>query len=414
MSLEPRAMPIVQAWELESYYRALKSAILTLEEAWADGTLGSRLEDQELLRVVGPEIGAIYGQVARSRSKGPTPFRRNSIHAILEPVKELLSEPQRAFRATKIEVAASRAESQTAEPDPVAELDAPLVTSPLKAIAVETPGGPIRLPIAQVAAVRTWGIGFEFDDPEVANAAAQTLVHLTLHRVAVDLRDLVDIERWLRRRTAARGTAAGAAVAGATGAASEELVHIVPDAGGRLFEQLILDLLNEEQLVARRAPLREDFIEKTDLRVHVPRLNRRRGARVQVTQTIFQNRLEQKLARIPRVNEFVILSPRSLAEALDHEAETELLSPADLELFWAMFPRPPIDIEEMARGLKQILAAAMAQPITDPRGPLAIVPEPLRRLVRSFVAAEAYRTTSELREREQRDGPRFRRKRRTT
>jgi hypothetical protein len=401
-------MPVVQAWELESYYRALKSAILTLEEAWADGTLGTRLEDRELLRVVGPEIGAIYGQVARSRSKGPTPFRRNSIHAILEPVKELLSEPQRAFRATKIEVPSPRSDSAAAELDPAAELDAPLVTSPLKAIAVETPSGPIRLPIAQVAAVRAWGIGFEFDDPEVANAAAQTLVDLTLHRVAVDLRDLVDIERWLRRRT--KAGAAGAA----TTAVSEELVHIVPDASGRLFEQLILDLLNEEQLVARRAPLREDFIEKTDLRVHVPRLNRRRGARVQVTQTIFQNRLEQKLARIRRVNEFVILSPRSLAQALDREAGTELLSPADLELFWAMFPRPPIDIEEMARDLKQILAAAMAQPLTDPRGPLALVPEPLRRLVRSFVATEAYRTTSELREREQRDGPRFRRKRRTT
>ena len=321
MSLEPRAMPVVQAWELESYYRALKSAILTLEEAWAEGTLGTRLEDRELLRVVGPEIGAIYGQVARSRSKGPTPFRRNSIHAILEPVKELLSEPQRAFRATKLEVTPPRSDSPAAEPDPSAELDdldAPLVTSPLKAIAVETPSGPIRLPIAQVAAVRAWGIGFEFDDPEVANAAAQTLVDLTLHRVAVDLRDLVDIERWLRRRTARASSAAATA-------ALEELVHIVPDAGGRLFEQLILDLLNEEQLVARRAPLREDFIEKTDLRVHVPRLNRRRGARVQVTQTIFQDRLEQKLARIPRVNEFVILSPRSLAEALDREAGTELL-----------------------------------------------------------------------------------------
>ena len=311
-------------------------------------------------------------------------------------MKELLSEPQRTFRATKVEISSPRAESPAVEPDPTADLDAPLVTSPLKAIAVDTPSGPIRLPIAQVAAVRAWGIGFEFDDPEVANAAAQTLVDLTLHRVAVDLRDLVDIERWLRRRTRA-----GATASDATTAQSEELVHIVPDAGGRLFEQLILDLLNEEQLVARRAPLREDFIEKTDLRVHVPRLNRRRGARVQVTQTIFQNRLEQKLARIPRVNEFVILPPRSLAEALDHEAGTELLSPADLNVFWAMFPRPPIDIEEMARGLKQILAAAMAQPITDPRGPLALVPEPLRRLVRSFVATEAYRTTSELREREQ-------------
>jgi len=402
MTPESRAdMPIVQAWELERYYRSLKSAILTLEGAWADGNLGTQVQDPELLKVVGPEIGAIYGQVARSRRQGPTPFRRNSIHAILEPVKELLSEPQRAFRATKLELIPPRSDSPAAEPDadPAAELDAPLATSPLKAIAVETPTGPIRLPIAQVAAVRTWGIGFEFDEPEVADAVAQTLVDLTLHRMAVDLRDVVDIERWLRRRPAAAPAPA-------------ELVHIVPDAGGRLFEQLMLDLLNEEQLVARRAPLSEDFIEKTDLRVHLPRLNRRRGARVQVTQTIFQDRLEQKLARIPRVNEFVILSPRSLAEALDREAGTEWLSPAELEQFWAMFPRPPIDVEEMAQGLRQLFAAAMAQPTADPRGPLALVPEPLRRLVRSFVAAEAYRATSELREREQRDGPRFRRKRR--
>ncbi|HWN80491.1 MAG TPA: hypothetical protein VNM87_00200, partial [Candidatus Udaeobacter sp.] len=274
----------------------------------------------------------------------------------------------------------------------------PLLTSPLRAIAVETAAGPLRLEIAQVAAVRAWGIGFEFEAPEVADQVAQTLVGLTLHRVAVDLRDLVDIERWLRRRTAAE--------------TPPEYVHIVPDAGGRLFEQLMLDLLNEEEIVARRAPLREDFIEKTDLRVHAPRLNRRRGARVQVTQTTYQDRLEQKLARIPRVNEFIILSPRSVAAALDRESGTELLSPAHLEQFWAMFPRPPIDVEELAQGVRRIFLTAMSDPITDPRGPLVRVPEPLRQLTRAFVAAEAYRTTSELREREQRDGPRFRRKRR--
>jgi hypothetical protein len=261
----------------------------------------------------------------------------------------------------------------------------------------------VRLTIAQVAAVRAWGIGFEFDDPAVADQVAQMFVDLTLHRVAVDLRDLEDIERWLRRRRSPRPAPAEA-----------ELIHIVPDAGGRLFEQLMLDLLNEEALTARRAPLREDFIEKTDLRVHMPGLRRRRGARVQVTQTTLQDRLEQKLARIPRVNEFVILSPRSLADALDHEAGTELLSPADLAQFWAMFPQPPIDIEEMARGIKVLLASAMVRSTDDPRGPIARVPVPLRRLVRSFVASEAYRTTSELRARERRDGPRYRRKRRFT
>ena len=80
-------MPSVQAWELERYYRALKSAILTLEEAWADGTLATRIADPDLLQVIGPEIAASYGQLARSRTLRPTPFRRDSIHAILEPVK---------------------------------------------------------------------------------------------------------------------------------------------------------------------------------------------------------------------------------------------------------------------------------------------------------------------------------------
>jgi hypothetical protein len=392
------SQPHVQAWELPAYYRALKSAILSFEEAWTEGTLPAALADPELQRVVGPGIAAIYGQLQRSRARGPTPFRRNSIHAILEPVKELLSDPERSFSAVD-----STARTQP-PPPPAADADfgVALPTSPLREIEVAGLLGPVRLSMDQVAAARAWGVGFEFEDPTTADAVAQWFVDFTLQRVAVDLRDLEDIERWLRRRRATRP------------APGDDLIHIVPDAAGRRFEQLMLDLLNEERLVARRAPLREDFIEKTDLRVHMPGLNRRRGARVQVTQTTFQDRHEQKLARIPRVNEFVILSPRTLADALDRESGTELLAPGDLELFWAMFPQPPIDVEEMARGLRQLFTAAVGRPTDDPRGPLTRVPPPLRQLVRAFVTSEAYRTTSELRERERRDGPRYRRKRRLT
>ena len=45
----------------------------------------------------------------------------------------------------------------------------------------------------------------------------------------------------------------------------------------------ILDILNEDERYARVAPLIEDFLEKTDLRVRYPRLKRKRGGRVQVT-----------------------------------------------------------------------------------------------------------------------------------
>jgi hypothetical protein len=214
----------------------------------------------------------------------------------------------------------------------------------------------------------------------------------------MDLRGLEDIERWLARRPAAED-------------ASDD-IHIVPDILGRRFEQLMLDILNEHEPMARRAPLVEDFIEKTDLRIQVPDLNRRRGARIQVTQTTYPERLEQKLARIRNLKEFIILSPRSLADALDHEEGMELLSPADLSHFWSSFSRPPMTVDEMAAGIKRIFRKAMDRCDEDPRGPIAFVPEPLRRLVVAYVTAEAYRSTSELRERESRQGRWHRRRRR--
>jgi len=89
----------------------------------------------------------------------------------------------------------------------------------------------------------------------------------------------------------------------------------------------------------------------------------------------------------------------------------ELLSPADLDHFWSSFSRPPMTVDEMAAGIKRIFRKAMDRGDEDPRGPIAFVPEPLRRLVVAYVTAEAYRSTSELRERESRQGRWHRRRR---
>ncbi len=446
-------LPTASPWELTEYYRRLKAAIIALEAAYEEGDLDSALDDPERGLLLGGDIIDSYRRLLRIRKPRATAFRRNSIHALLEPVKELLSEPRRwyaASDATPAEADGSPGPSGPAEPaggnagaesetatesgetnplldaapgdgaaradvsgddanhselavasavdsDPVWWEVPTLGPSLVQLIRTAGPGGQVTLRIDQAIAVRAWGIGLEIDDQPTADAVATVLLRLAIHRVAMDLRGLEDIERWLARRPIAED-------------ASDD-IHIVPDILGRRFEQLMLDILNEHEPMARRAPLVEDFIEKTDLRIQVPDLNRRRGARIQVTQTTYPERLEQKLARIRNLKEFIILSPRSLADALDHEEGTELLSPADLSQFWSSFSHPPMTVDEMAAGIKRLFRKAMDRGDEDPRGPIAFVPEPLRRLVVAYVTAEAYRSTSELRERESRQGRWHRRRR---
>jgi hypothetical protein len=422
MSERCSTQPAVGAWELQSYYRQLKSAIIALEAAWEEGRIDSALADPEIARTAGQDILASYRRLKRYRHPQTTAFRRNSVHALLEPVKELLYPPQTWFPARALTSTAGPdpPEATTTGPDPLEATTTrpdppeatttrpdpqetwwhgcPLPLPKIQLVRTEGPDGELTLHINQVIAARAWGLGFEFDDQAAADSVATMLVHLALHRVATDLRDLEDIELWLERRLRRQAAEAG----GDTQDCAD--IHIVPDIPGRRFEQLMLDILNEREPIARRAPLFEDFVEKTDIRVQVPGLNRRRGARIQVTQMTFQERLEEKLSRIRRVNEFIILSPSSLADALDHEEGTELLSPSDLADFWSCFPRPPMTVEELARSLKRLLLSTMGHAAEDPRGPMARVPEPLRRLVGAFVAAEAFRTTSELRARERKTG----------
>jgi hypothetical protein len=402
MSERSPTQPTVGAWELQTYYRQLKSAIIALEAAWEEGRIDGALADPEIARTVGQDILTSYRRLKRYRHPQTTAFRRNSVHALLEPAKELLYPPQTWFPARVLTSTAEvePPDATATEPDPQETWwhGCPLPLPKIQRVRTKGPDGELTLHINQVIAARAWGLGFEFDDQAAADSVATMLVHLALHRVATDLRDLEDIELWLERRLRRQAAEAGGDAQDCAD------IHIVPDIPGRRFEQLMLDILNEREPIARRAPLFEDFVEKTDIRVQVPGLNRRRGARIQATQMTFPERLEEKLSRIRRVNEFIILSPSSLADALDREEGTELLSPSDLDGFWSCFPRPPMTVEELARSLKRLLLSTMDHAAEDPRGPMARVPLSLRHLVGAFVAAEAFRTTSELRARERQTG----------
>lgn len=153
----------------------------------------------------------------------------------------------------------------------------------------------------QMLDARFWRIGFTFETLDLRDAFAREVVRSAARRLASELLGLQRILERFSPKTLKR-----------------DLI-IVPDASDRRFEHLILDILNEDDRHANVAPLIEDFLEKTDLRVKYAGLNRKRGARVQVTSIVAPELHKTKLESIKLAEEFVFLSPLSLAEFVEFE-----------------------------------------------------------------------------------------------
>jgi hypothetical protein len=168
----------------------------------------------------------------------------------------------------------------------------------------------------------------------------------------------------------------------------------------------MLDILNEEDHHARRARLFEDFLEKTDLRVSYPELVRKHGARVQVTSIIEPEQHKTKRQAIKLAEEFVFLSPLSLAEFVNSlrghtpVAWTSDTLPFALTTLWGCLGVKPLDVPQLACELKRIMFGAMTGMPNSPLGPMVRVPLPIRQLIRLFVETHAMACTSRLRKRE--------------
>jgi hypothetical protein len=247
----------------------------------------------------------------------------------------------------------------------------------------------------QMVAARFWRIGFTFGALDLCDAFARVVVRSATGRLASDL---LGLQRILERFT------------------PKELkpeVKIVPLPANKRFEHLILDILNEDSRRARMAPLLEDFLEKTDLRVQYPELQRRRGARVQVTSIIAPELHSIKLDAIKLAEEFVFLSPLSLAEFVASLAGGIPASsipgapPFTLAKLWACLETKPFDVPQLASELKQIMLRALEGTPDSPLGPIVRVPLPICQLVRLFVETHAIASTSKLRERESERGLRY-------
>jgi hypothetical protein len=231
-------------------------------------------------------------------------------------------------------------------------------------------------------------IGFTFETLDLCDAFAREVVRSATRRLASELLGLQRILERFSPKTL------------------KQELRIVPHPRERRFEHLILDILNEEERQAKVAPLVEDFLEKTDLRVKYPGLKRKRGGRVQVTSIIAPELHETKLQAIKLVEEFVFLSPLSLAEFVDSlQGHTPVSSisgtlPFALAPLWDCLEVKPADVPQLASELKRIMFRALTGTPDSPLGPVVRVPLPIRQLIRLFVETHAIASTSRLRERE--------------
>lgn len=364
IDLTQHFVPSVPSWELPDFYRRLKTRLLEMEAAWEAGELQGLLERPDTLEILGSSVAQVYQHLLQATPSGQ-PFRRASVHVVAESPKTSLSVPTCEFPA--------RVEHS---PDPKHP------ERRRSTFWVDSREGPRALSPDQVVALRTWGIGLRLDDPEVEAAVVQRLVFRVLQRLASDLSGLHKVERWLTR---AKQIHPGTRVA--------------PDLHGRRFEQLMVDILNEQTAMARHASLYEDFVEKTDLRVQAAGLGRRRGARVQVAQTSEEHFLREKVAQIRYSEEFVILSPLSLAQALASPQADALMSEGEVRALWDALPSTYATIPDLARVIKQVFLKAVDQPCADPAGPHLLVPPSLRALLRHYVVSESFRSTAQMRAR---------------
>jgi hypothetical protein len=361
----------------------LERALTELEMAWREDKLTSALERINSEDPVVAPIIEFYASLATAKSIKPSPFREDEFNSILAFLKQNLRAPKRWFAAVAERQTEPLSKPETAS-DSLAE--SPIYRPSMRLISVETPSGSVSLRIDQVIASRRWAIGFVFADTQVAQTIESIITHKTVTGLTARLRAGQKVKSFRHIYEAP----------------SDPATFLMP---GTLFENLMIDILNEERRTTFRAPIDEDLLEKTDLRVCISGLNRKRGARVQVTQTTDPLRYQEKLSRIKLLREFVILSPVSLAEALMEEGIRKielstLISAKELNRLWNHLQGAPKSVADCASKIKTTLLKGLEKSTEHPLGPMASVPPPLRAFIRNYVMNEAYRTTDLLRQRE--------------
>jgi hypothetical protein len=263
-------LPVIGQSDVTEVCRDLCESIVELERAFEAEELSSRLTSGCFEQVLGPQLYETYGRLADSSPGLLHHLRIDAVRALLAQLRNDLS-PSHVAHAQVHMPPRGNSWTTESETDPHPTLRFKLVDASFGGASSTT------LRFDQMLDACFWRIGFTFETRDLCDAFAQQVVRKATGRLASDLRGLQKILERLNQRTF-----------------DKEELRIVPYPRERRFEHLILDILNEEDLHARRAPLVEDFHEKTDLRVSYPELTRRRGARVQVTSIIAPEHHERR------------------------------------------------------------------------------------------------------------------------
>jgi len=373
--------PVIGQSDVTNVCREICESIVELERAFEAGELPSRLTTGGFEKVLGPRLYESYGKLAKNVPGALHQLRVDAVDALLAQFRNDLVPTQVAHAQVQMP---PQSDSWSTElgTDSRPTLGFQLVDASFD-------GAPsTMLRFDQMLDARFWRIGFTFETSDLGDAFAQEVVRRVTSRLASELVDLHQILERFSQKTL------------------KQELRIVPYPGQRRFEHLILDILNEEDRHARMATLIEDFREKTDLRVNYAELQRRHGARVQVTSIIAPEHHETKLQAIKLAEELVFLSPLSLAEYVDSlrdhppVAEKPGTSPFALAPLWDCLEVKPANVPQLASELKRVLFRALTGTPDSPLGPMVRVPVPARQLIRLFVETHAIASTSMLRKRE--------------
>lgn len=335
-----------------------------LEESWARGVAGPVLE--ECSTFLAPSTLKGYQELIRKGA--PPSFRRGLLAKLLKQFAHHLRPPLHVFPASE----SVRQDLHPSEPGPA--------VPSISGLFVESAEVP-RIRLDQAFAARRWGVWYALGSPESQARLEASWSRSVIETFEVNLRAMNRLHREARLDKAIQ---------------NEDLV-------GFWFEQLVLDILNEERHQARRAPLDEDLCERTDLRVTYPTLERNRGARVQVTLLTDEVRHGAKLRRIKRADEFVVVSPIMLAGAALGLVGKPSFTLEQKDGFFAALPRSAQSVGEVAMALKSHFLRALGNP-ASPLGPVLSVAAPIRRFIRGYVQSEAHDSTRQLRRREYEGG----------
>lgn len=369
--------PMVHRADVATVCDQVCKSILELELAFQDGELSTKLETGRFDRILGAGLVETYRLLSDEAPDQKLSLRIDAVRALLAQFHNDLV-PTVIARAVPKEFSEIDTSTNFTKDPPTSRLFKRADVS-----FIDSESASLRLD--QMLSMRFWRIGYKFETTDVADAYAQFTVNNCVRRLTSDLRGVQTVMKRLRTKTLVRD------------------LKIVPYPEERRFEHLMLDILNEESLRARIAPLIEDFHEKTDLRVKYPQVARRNGARVQVTSIIAPELHSAKLESIRLAEEFVFLSPLSLAEFVQENPFCVSASGSQsfsLQSLWDCLEAKPMDVPQLASILKINLFKALEEVPSSPEGPMAKVPLPIRQLIRCFVEKRAAATTDRLRKRE--------------